>query len=943
LAKTALDRIFVGHCFKTYHIMKQILFLLILFLAMLAPQRSNAVTIQVDSLVHERCYGELNGAIYITVLTDTFYSVTWINVAWHQLSGIDAIGLGAGTYEVRAHAADGTSQTLFITIAEPPPLVIEVLEQYPPDCRGQDGFITVQATGGTPGSAGYAYDWGNGNHGTSQVIPFPGDSYDLFVTDDNGCVSSIYLNALPEYYYFRMDSNALRQINCYNRTLWIKEDEPNRPISEGLKRYPLSYHWMASNGGHILTDPDSAAILVDAAGRYRIQVTNEANGCVTEALAIVTVDTLAPFADAGANQVLPCVNSTDTLFGIIGGPIDVVTNGYWEGSCVISNLPDAAVLIGGPGTYILKAFNTDNGCTATDTTEVISSHNNPTVSTTGGIIGCLSEITTLTAVFDTVNTRFDGWFLADTLYSTAVTLVLTEPITLLVEVTDTLTGCTGSTYANVFVDTLPPYLEFTSDSLFCATPLVQILLDDNFAAPADSILYGFFWTGPRGFASNLAQPWVAAAGTYTLELTYLPSGCKNTLAVELLSDDLEPPILNLKNATIYLDEPGLAVLLPEQIDAGSTDACGSILAWSMDPVILDCAYLGEHSVILTASDQNGNSATGTVLVTVLDTISPKISCPDNLVRGYCDSLVIFNMPVGMDNCQTTVTQESGLPSGTPFPVGATEQTFVAKDGSGNSAHCSFTVTVLPPVEEVTFLPTSPSCVGVCDGQLLLETVGGTPPFQYLWNTGDTNNMLINTCAGNHELTLTDQMGCTSSWVSTLSEPLPLILLVDTIRNDQNTQGVGAIDITPGGGTAPYQFEWLLNGAFFSNAADLNGLFAGTYTCNLQDANQCTLVVRNLVVDNLVETKEHGWSKTLRLFPNPTTGLAQFQLPDGLTHPPTVRVIDGTGRILQATIAPKEPSIWALDLSNLPQGLYQVQVIIEGQIATLPLLKINPNH
>jgi hypothetical protein len=106
------------------------------------------------------------------------------------------------------------------------------------------------------------------------------------------------------------------------------------------------------------------------------------------------------------------------------------------------------------------------------------------------------------------------------------------------------------------------------------------------------------------------------------------------------------------------------------------------------------------------------------------------------------------------------------------------------------------------------------------------------------------------------------MGCTSSWVSTLSEPLPLILLVDTIRNDQNTQGVGAIDITPGGGTAPYQFEWLLNGAFFSNAADLNGLFAGTYTCNLQDANQCTLVVGNLVVDNLVETKEHGWSKTL---------------------------------------------------------------------------------
>ncbi|MES2795993.1 MAG: HYR domain-containing protein, partial [Bacteroidota bacterium] len=46
-----------------------------------------------------------------------------------------------------------------------------------------------------------------------------------------------------------------------------------------------------------------------------------------------------------------------------------------------------------------------------------------------------------------------------------------------------------------------------------------------------------------------------------------------------------------------------------------------------------------------------------------------------------------------DNCSAIITQTAGLPSGSIFPIGITINTFVATDPSGNTATCSFTVTV----------------------------------------------------------------------------------------------------------------------------------------------------------------------------------------------------------------------------------------------------------
>ncbi|MFN8396140.1 MAG: HYR domain-containing protein [Bacteroidia bacterium] len=58
-------------------------------------------------------------------------------------------------------------------------------------------------------------------------------------------------------------------------------------------------------------------------------------------------------------------------------------------------------------------------------------------------------------------------------------------------------------------------------------------------------------------------------------------------------------------------------------------------------------------------------------------------------------LIPFNLPsiTANDACGTTLTQTCGLASGSTFPIGTTQNCFVASDPSGNTASCTFSVTV----------------------------------------------------------------------------------------------------------------------------------------------------------------------------------------------------------------------------------------------------------
>ncbi|MEW5825875.1 MAG: HYR domain-containing protein, partial [Candidatus Bipolaricaulota bacterium] len=168
--------------------------------------------------------------------------------------------------------------------------------------------------------------------------------------------------------------------------------------------------------------------------------------------------------------------------------------------------------------------------------------------------------------------------------------------------------------------------------------------------------------------------------------------------VTVVDDDA--PTAVCKAAALQLDASGSATLTPDMVDGGSSDPCGSVTL-AIDKTSFSCANLGANTVVLTVTDGAGNSSTCNATVTVVDALAPVISgCPGNITvsagSGSCSATASWTAPSATDNCGLASFAGSHV-SGSTFPVGTTTVTYTATDTSGNTAVCSFTVTVTETV------------------------------------------------------------------------------------------------------------------------------------------------------------------------------------------------------------------------------------------------------
>ncbi len=126
---------------------------------------------------------------------------------------------------------------------------------------------------------------------------------------------------------------------------------------------------------------------------------------------------------------------------------------------------------------------------------------------------------------------------------------------------------------------------------------------------------------------------------------------------------------------------------------------------------LSCDSSEGITVSFFAVDDCGNDATCTAQVFIVDTTNPTfVNCPTDLTVNVdvdlCGANTIFSTPVADDNCEVSVAQTAGLPSGSEFPVGVTMIEYTATDDCGNTALCQFNITVIDSDVPVVLCPSN---------------------------------------------------------------------------------------------------------------------------------------------------------------------------------------------------------------------------------------------
>jgi len=154
-----------------------------------------------------------------------------------------------------------------------------------------------------------------------------------------------------------------------------------------------------------------------------------------------------------------------------------------------------------------------------------------------------------------------------------------------------------------------------------------------------------------------------------------------------------------------------------------------------------------------------------------------------------------------------------------------------------SAGCVSTFSVPVTVSAslgVTSNTTAVSCNGGSNGSVSVSPSGGSGNYTYTWTPSGSGSSSSNLPAGNYTIAISDGAGCNTTTVITLGQPTA-VSATGTFTASTCGASNGAASVSASGGTGAYTYTWAPSGG---NGSTASGLPAGSYTCNISDANGC---------------------------------------------------------------------------------------------------------
>ncbi|NAS14473.1 T9SS type B sorting domain-containing protein, partial [Poritiphilus flavus] len=188
------------------------------------------------------------------------------------------------------------------------------------------------------------------------------------------------------------------------------------------------------------------------------------------------------------------------------------------------------------------------------------------------------------------------------------------------------------------------------------------------------------------------------------------ASCTATVTVQ----DTTPPTALCKAATLELNANGEASLTADLVDDGSGDACGNVTL-EVSPSNFTVRDLGENTVRLMLTDQQGNTASCQTIVTVADNQAPTAICKDIIVE--LDTMGSATIEVtdidngSYDNLGGAISLSLDQTTFSCPDVGQNTVSLTVEDESGNVSTCTAEVMVTPPMITNVTTNSGPVCHG----------------------------------------------------------------------------------------------------------------------------------------------------------------------------------------------------------------------------------------
>ena len=726
------------------------------------------------------CNGESTGSVSVTASNGTEpYNYEWSTGD----TGPDVIGLPAGTYSITVTDADGSTAEGDATINEPPILELNVTSANAA-CNGENsGSATALPQGGTEP---YSYAWSNGET-TSEIVGLLAGNYTVIVTDANGCTAEG--NALID------EPPAIELTTSSTDVLCNSESTGSVSASASGGTEPYIYEWSTGDTG-----PEVTGL---PAGIYTVKVA-DLNDCSAIAEVFVT-EPLVLEVNLTLSDVLCNGETSGGAFAIAQGGTEPYTYEWSTGDTggAINNL--------GAGSYDIKVTDA-NGCEISEPFTIIEP---PIleVTVTSNDAACNGENSGSAAAFPQggVEPYSFEWSNGETtseideLFAGNYTVTVTDANDCIVE-------------GNALIDE-PPAIDLTTSStdVLCngeATGSVSVTVNGGVEP------YAYEWsTGDNG-PEVLGLP----AGVYSVIVTDA-SDCSITGEATIL----EPTALELEiNSTDVLCNGDANGNINTTVSGGVEPYT---YEWSNGETSPNITDLPADFYLLIVTDANGCIITGQVTINEPPVLDVTATTSDALCNGESSGSISASVSGGTEPYSYEWNTGDNSPDLDGLPAG--DYSLTVTDFNG----CIFIIDASiaePPVLEATISSSDAICNGESTGNVSVAVQGGTEPYNYEWNTGDTSPDVNNLPTGNYSVTITDANGCTVEGDAFIDEPPAIELTTSSTDAICNGDANGIVEVVANFGFEPYSYQWNTG----DNEARVEGLPAGNYSVTVTDVNGC---------------------------------------------------------------------------------------------------------